>query len=314
MKIKLLVTSILFFSFISLSYSQSLLVSTDTNNVMIGDLVELNIQYLSPKKTDISLPLFDISEIKGLEILNESKLDSIKNGNAFGLSKRYTVSAYDSGSFVIPRISLLVDNNGVIDTLFSDSVILRFNSPAIDTAQAIKDIKGIYNVDYSDYSWLYLILIVIAIILISYFAYRYYKKRKDRNPQEEIDYDPNIPPYVLALESLRRVEQERLWQNGNFKKYYSEITDILRVYYHRIYDIKTKELTSHELSEALIGQKLFDTESKQKLDYISQYSDLSKFAKANPLSENNTQSLNYAFDLVEAGKPLSDNHAGGTNV
>ena len=129
-----------------------------------------------------------------------------------------------------------------------------------------------------------------------------------------IEYDPKIPPYILAKESLRRLEEERIWQNGNFKKYYSELTDILRIYYHRIYDIKTKELTSNELVDVLEHKNLFDSDCKTKLAYISQYSDLSKFAKANPLPENNTQSLNFAFELVKIGKPLSDKKSGGENV
>ena len=105
-----------------------------------------------------------------------------------------------------------------------------------------------------------------------------------------------------------------MWQNGYFKKYYTEITDVLRIYYHRIYSIKTKELTSRELIEALHGKTLFDNESVTMLEYISRYSDLSKFAKANPLPENNTQSLKYAFELVEKGKQLSDKVEGGENV
>ena len=142
----------------------------------------------------------------------------------------------------------------------------------------------------------------------------YFKKRKDKKEDKVIEYDPKIPPYILAKESLRRLEEGRLWQDGNFKKYYSELTDILRIYYHRIYDIKTKELTSHELVDVLEHQNLFDSECKLKLEYISRYSDLSKFAKANPLPENNNQSLKFAFDLVEVGKPLSDKKGGGENV
>jgi hypothetical protein len=224
------------------------------------------------------------------------------------------VSAYDSGSYIIPRIETVLNKGNLLDTIYSDSLILYFNSPAVDTSQAIKDIKGIYNVDYSDYSWIYLIATILLLIIIGILLYWLYKKRKDKKVVDVIEYDPKIPPYILAKESLRRLEEERIWQNGNFKKYYSELTDILRIYYHRIYDIKTKELTSNELVDVVEHQNLFDSDCKTKLSYISQYSDLSKFAKANPLPENNTQSLKFAFELVEMGKPLSDKKSGGENV
>ncbi len=314
MKIKILITVFLFFSFISISSSQSLVLSSDTNNVMIGDWVTLNLQYLSGEKKEVVLPIFDATQIEGLELIDETRVDTVKNGKSFGLSKRFTVSAYDSGSFVIPRMAMLFEKNGTIDTLYSDSLVLKFNSPAVDTTQAIKDIKGIFNINYSDNSLLYWIGGVVILLLIVAALIYYFKNRKNKEEKEEIEYDPSIPPYILAMESLRRIEQERLWQNGYFKKYYTEITDVLRIYYHRIYSIKTKELTSRELIEALHGKTLFDNESVTMLEYISRYSDLSKFAKANPLPENNTQSLKYAFELVEKGKQLSDKVEGGENV
>lgn len=314
MKIKLLITVLLLFSVITVSNSQSLVLSSDTNNVMIGDWVTLNLQYLSSEKKEVVFPIFDASGIEGLELLEETKVDTVKNGKSFGLSKRFTVSAYDSGSFVIPRMAMLFEKDGAIDTLYSDSLVLNFGSPAVDTTKAIKDIKGIFNINYSDNSLLYWIGGIVLFLLIAASLIYYFKKRKGKEEKEEIDYDPSIPPYILAMESLRRIEQERLWQNGYFKKYYTDITDVLRIYYHRIYIIKTKELTSHELIEALHGKTLFDSESVTMLEYISRYSDLSKFAKANPLPENNTQSLKYAFDLVEKGKSLSDKIEGGGNV
>lgn len=314
MRIKFLIKILTFFTVLTIAQSQSLKVSLDTNDVMIGDLIELNIQLLSSEKTDLLLPQIEVDAIEGLELLNQSELDTIKNGNSFGLSRRYTVSAYDSGSYIIPRIETVLNKGNLLDTIYSDSLILYFNSPAVDTSQAIKDIKGIYNVDYSDYSWIYLIATILLLIIIGILLYWLYKKRKDKKIVDLIEYDPKIPPYILAKESLRRLEEERIWQNGNFKKYYSELTDILRIYYHRIYDIKTKELTSNELVDVLEHKNLFDSDCKTKLAYISQYSDLSKFAKANPLPENNTQSLNFAFELVKIGKPLSDKKSGGENV
>lgn len=315
MKIKLLITALLLFSFISVSKSQSLVLSSDTNNVMIGDLVNLKLQFNSKEPIEVSLPYFNLDQVDGIELIEESEIDTLRNKNSFSLSKRFTVSAYDSGSFVIPRLSMLFKSNGNIDTIYSDSLILYYNLPPVDTTQSIKDIKGILDVNYSDNSLLYWIGGIVLLLFIIAAIIYYIRQRKSKvDDKEDIDYDPNIPPYILAVESLRRIEQERLWQNGYFKKYYTEITDVLRVYYHRIYGIKTKELTSHELVAALENQKMFDSDCKSYLEYINQYSDLSKFAKANPLPENNTQSLKYAFELVERAKPLSDKVEGGENV
>ena len=180
MRIKFLIKILTFFTVLTIAQSQSLKVSLDTNDVMIGDLIELNIQLLSSEKTDLLLPQIEVDAIEGLELLNQSELDTIKNGNSFGLSRRYTVSAYDSGSYIIPRIETVLNKGNLLDTIYSDSLILYFNSPAVDTSQAIKDIKGIYNVDYSDYSWIYLIATILLLIIIGILLYWLYKKRKDK--------------------------------------------------------------------------------------------------------------------------------------
>lgn len=314
MKIKFLIYIFVLLAFSLQSKSQSLKISSDTNNVMIGDLITINYQYLAPETVDVTMPIFIKDSAGKLQVLNEMNVDTIKNGNSFGLSKKFIVSAYDSGSFVVPPLYALVHNKDKIDTVYSDSITLNFAMPQIDTSKAIKDIKDIYAVDYTDNTWIYVVVIFLILLIVSYLLYKYYKKRKLSKEEEITDYDPSIPPYILAMESLRKVEQERLWQNGHFKKYYSEIVDILRIYYHRIYDIKTKELTSGELVEALSGLRLFDQDCNTMLQYISQYSDLSKFAKANPLPENNTQSLKYALELVERGKQLSDEKEVSENV
>ncbi|MFN3195680.1 MAG: hypothetical protein ACE364_07025 [Chlorobiota bacterium] len=283
--------------------SDELKISADTNNVMIGDWVNLRLTYMADSVVEFELPVFDSDKVDGVELIEESSVDTT-SGSRFGIMKTFTVSAYDSGNYTIPQMWAISPITN--DTLYTDSLVLTYGMPAVDTTQAIKDIKDIYSVDYTDYGWLYWVGGIALLLILAGVGYYFYSKREPKEEEPEPVYDPKIPPYILAIESLNSLEQERLWQNGFFKKYYTKMTDILRIYYHRVYDIKTMELTSHELIEVMQEQKLFDSADKEKLQYIAQYSDLSKFAKANPLPENNTKSLEYAKELVEKAKPLSD--------
>ena len=44
---------------------------------------------------------------------------------------------------------------------------------------------------------------------------------------------------------------EKLWQQGEIKQYYSELTDILRIYIENRWDIQAMEMVSSEIIESL---------------------------------------------------------------
>ena len=66
--------------------------------------------------------------------------------------------------------------------------------------------------------------------------------------------DPKDPPHIVALRSLDRIRGEKLWQKGNQKQYYTEITDTLRVYIEQRFGIKTIERTSNEILVSCSGR------------------------------------------------------------
>jgi len=167
--------------------SDELKLTADTNNVMIGDWVNLRLTYKSDSVVDFELPLFDADAIEGVELIDESSVDT-SSGNRFGLHKVFTVSAYDSGNYTIPQmwaISPLTE-----DTLYTDSLVLIYGMPAVDTTQAIKDIKDIYIVDYTDYGWLYWVGGIALLIALAALGYYFYSKREPKEEEPEPVYDP----------------------------------------------------------------------------------------------------------------------------
>jgi hypothetical protein len=84
------------------------------------------------------------------------------------------------------------------------------------------------------------------------------------------------------------LEKKELWQHGEVKAYYSELTDIVRNYIEEAIDIPAMESTTSELIEGLktASQKKKMKLSKETIDslfVVLKQADLVKFAKSKPL-------------------------------
>ncbi len=87
------------------------------------------------------------------------------------------------------------------------------------------------------------------------------------------------------------------------KEYFTELTDVLRVYLFGRFGINAMEMTSRQILGALKNNK----ETRDKRDYIRQIlnmADFVKFAKVRPLPDDNIASFENALKFVEETKPL----------
>ena len=124
---------------------------------------------------------------------------------------------------------------------------------------------------------------VAALLLVALIFYLL--KRKKKTPEE---IEAAIPPYELALKRLQELDAKDLLNKNRIKKYYVELTDILRTYIERELNIPALESTTDELIETMrdfntssslnITEETIDTLSKLLKD-----ADLVKFAKFKPL-------------------------------
>src|SRR6056297_3126731 len=132
------------------SAAQVMLPSAQSNRseMLIGEqaeitlLLELELQNGWP---EIQFPHREDELTDGLEIVQTTPVDTTNpNANApnlYQLKQKYTVTAWDSGLYEVPRFGLVV--NG--DSIYSNSLRLAVNTVQVDTTQAaIFDIKDIY--------------------------------------------------------------------------------------------------------------------------------------------------------------------------
>ncbi len=225
----------LLISTISFSQKSSLvLIEIDTTNIRIGEQFNLKI---SVEETDnVIIPKL---ELKGLEVIDSIKVDTIKNS----LIKRYVLTGFDSGSFYIPQQQIFVKNQAYL----TDSLLVNVATIAVDTSKIkkfpIKSIKTEPFIldDFKGYIWIILLVILAIGLLVYFFGFR---KKKEELQEEIITI---IPAFEEAISKLHQLDEKLLWQNNKIKQYYSELTEIVRNYLGRDIEIPTFEQTSDEI-------------------------------------------------------------------
>ena len=108
-----------------------------------------------------------------------------------------------------------------------------------------------------------------------------------------------IPPYVLAMKALEEIKKEKLWQSGKTKEYYTQLTDTIRNYLDGELGISAMEQTSFETLKALEECEQVDAKQRDKLADMFETADFVKFAKAEPLQDENIRNLDIAYDFVQ---------------
>ncbi|MEL6140324.1 MAG: hypothetical protein AAFU67_01760, partial [Bacteroidota bacterium] len=106
-------------------------------------------------------------------------------------------------------------------------------------------------------------------------------------------------PYELALERLNELEGKKLWQAGEVKMYYSELSYILRAYLEDHFKIPALESTTRQIDRALQERKQLNDTQRAELSELLQLSDLVKFAKAEPADDLHQRDLERVRNFVE---------------
>ena len=217
-----------------------------------------------------------------MEVIRSYVIDTIKLGDRYELIKKYGVTQFDSGKYVIPSLKVLINNKAFA----TDSLLVEVSNVQVDTLrQKLFDIKPIVEVPYQlSYFWQYvlIILLILGIGALIYWLIKKYQKKK----VEEVEELKS--PIERATILLKTLEKKELWQKGAVKEYYSELTDIARNYIEEAIEIPAMESTTSELILALraasIKKKMtLSAEILENLERVLKQADLVKFAKSKPL-------------------------------
>ena len=265
----------------------------DTTKNKIGAEFKLTLKTNVDTLSKVVFP--NLKNFGALEVIQSYPTDTIKKDDRYELVKKYGLTQFDSGKYTIPRLNVIINDQPFL----TDSIRVEVNPVAVDTLkQKMYDIKDIVPVEASSDWWIY-VLIVLAIAAIGYFVYKYIKKHQTKNT-DPLAFKTPIEKATILLESL---EKKELWQRGEIKTYYSELTDIARNYIEEAIHIPAMESTTSELIVALRAASAknkikLTPETTQNLERVLKQADLVKFAQSKPLDFEITEDRNKISKVI----------------
>ncbi len=276
--------------------------TTDTNQIRIGEQFRLNLSATFSPGTKIGFPMLP-DTFNHFEVVSKTGIDTATTAGSgrLTLMQQLMVTAFDTGFFVIPPFPFSVTgSDGNSDTLLTEAMLMTVRTVVVDTTKDIRAIKNIVEVPFPWQEYLVYILLLWIVAAIILFVYnKFFRKKKQL---EVVSKVPDRPAHEIALEGLRKIEEAKLWQQGFTKKYYSQVTDVIRQYIERRFSTNAMEQTTDEILN-YFSKATTREEENEKLGFMLRLADMVKFAKAQPLPSENETTLQYAFSFVENTRP-----------
>ncbi len=279
--------------------------SIDTTQIKIGDQFELTVRALLDKGTRVHFPESD--RLGPFEVLTSHPIDTLIKDHQYELIKKYSLTQFDSGAYQLPALPVLIDNKQYLTDPYS---VLVQNVQVDTLKQPMYEIKSISSSGAGISSnWYYLVAIAICLIL-GIALYYWIKKRQERNLSED---DLFKTPFEKASKKLDKLAAKKMWVRGETKSYYSDMTDIARVFIEETFNIPAKELTTFELltifNQTLNSKKVkIDKRVVQEFKNVFQTADLVKFAKSLPQEFeiiNDTDKIQKVINEINTAYPIS---------
>lgn len=277
----------------------------DTSKIFIGDQINFSVVVEQPARLQIPFPLFRDTLVKNIEILSGPVIDTTAiTDSLVRITGRYLVTSFDSGYYMVNPVYVELRNEGGVKRYYSDYSILEVARVKItppDTASKIFDIIGPYRAPLTLGEVMPWVLLGILAAAMIWLAFRFGKKivRKKKDIPEIIIAEP---AHVIAFRELERLKDEKLWQSGETKKYYTRLTEILRKYLENRFSVFSLEMTTSETLDALIRTGFRKDDSYTLLKSVLNGADLVKFAKYKPEASENDIHFENAWKFVSATK------------
>lgn len=266
--------------------------SVDRSEIYVGDLINYTITIiydstyeLIPPPLGANLGAFDVKDYQS-DIITKLDDGRIKSENKF------VVSTFTTGDYVIPPIPVVFNlPDSTRKALLSEAVPIKVLSllENVTDSTDIKPLKPQYEFqrDYTMY-YIYGAIILVVLLIVLFFVIRRFRRKEEI--AEPVD---NRQPWEIAFEKLALLRQKPYVEEGLYKTYYIELSEILRYYHEKIFDIKVMDMTTEEFLD-IFEQLELPENLYGRTKMFLRHADLVKFAKYKPERDR----VGYDFEEV----------------
>ena len=285
----------------------------DSVNLLMGKVNTLHLEVVENEGTQGSLSIFkEIDRAKGyasvcgdsVELSTNYKVDTIRLGSGkVQLNYSIPVQAFDSGTFTLPKFVYYTGKDSAVSNSLTFNVY-PVNVTAEDPIAPMDNVVGPDGQRWYDWmpDWIldfwWIFIVIVLAICAGFYGMRNFKKKG--LPFIAPKVAPK--PWEVALGSLQRLKTRKLWEQGMEKEYFTDLTDILRVYLYERFGINAMEMTTRQIMD-----KIYDSDLRDKRDYVKQIlnvADFVKFAKVRPLPADSIAAYDNAVRFVEETVPV----------
>jgi len=217
-----------------------------------------------------------------------------------------TLAVYKVGEVEIPSFVFNVsDSTGNTESVIGKNLRTTIHSvlPADTTKIDIADIKGPIRLREPIWPYLAIAAGILIVIWLIYYSRKYFRK------ESKVPVVPPRPPWEVAYEKLDSLKNEKHIEFGRLKKYYFELSLIIRGYIEGRYGFPAAESTTCELENSPDLKEVEESLYKKLFDFFYR-ADLVKFAKYTPNNEDADSDMELAYDFISGTTPVADQEEG----
>lgn len=279
----------------------------DSATLLMGQTTKLHLQVDRDKDKRGYFPIFSDTDSRPYATLLGDTIELSKSyttdtvalpGNLTRITYHVPVQVFDSGCYNIPGFQYVVG----ADTIISNPLTLKVvpvKASATDKISGLTDVvdpdKGSWLDDVPDWVlkyWWAIIVGLVALVVLWFVVRAWLKHRKQRPARK-----PEMPADVEALQALKKLKEQQLWQSGENERYFVELTAILRRYVSRRFGISAPEMTTAQFLEEL-GRQPELSGYNAEMSRLLELADFIKFAKGKSLPDENEEAFNIVMKFV----------------
>jgi hypothetical protein len=272
-----------------------------SGQLTVGDSIMLELTVNHPADSHVIIP--DIPSEWGNFIVHSQ---SAPETNVNDDGSKTTIQMIDArlfapGEYSTPSLPVTIaDGNGNLTELLVEPMAITITSILVEGDQELRDIKPQAELPYLFLlPWIIAALVVASIVVVAVLLLR---RRKARLALA--DMDPRMP-HEVALDRLGRIERLDLPGQDRFKEHYTLISDCLRIYVEREFDVPVMERTTAEIQNSIKKTIITRPIARQFLTLLDE-SDLVKFSKFTPDIVSANQALQLGRLIVEETMPIRE--------
>lgn len=278
----------------------------DRSRITVGDVIRYTVTVTADDGIQVDLPQ-ETDEIGDFEVRSyQATGPAVKDGKSVW-TLEYSLSIFSTGEFKLPPFKLTYHTGDETQKseLFSEAIELVVESVKPADAEDILDIKSPVAIPRSWWSLWPWFAIAAGLIVLGVLGFLWYRRRDTSEEAIAVPKKVQLSPHEEAYRALRQLRDAGLLEQQMIKLYYIKISEIIRRYIGRRFQVEAMELTSTEVLARLRGEKL-EADAYRLFQEFFSLCDLVKFAKYRPSEAQHGQVMQGATEIVDVTKKSAE--------